>query len=149
LESGRSRILLDLGLPLDAPDLASTPLPKIEGLGEGSSTLLAIVLSHGHRDHWGLIPKVNPQIPLVMGRATESIIRAAADFVPEAVKLNAAQYLEHGKPIQLHQGSRTHPVPSDSGLATTETDTNFRVVQMVRASIQRSIIALSADNRLA
>ena len=101
LESGGSRILLDLGLPLDATDLASTPLPKIEGLGEGSSTLLAIVLSHGHRDHWGLIPKVNPQISLVMGRATESIIRAAADFVPDAVKLNAAQYLEHGKPIQL------------------------------------------------
>jgi ribonuclease J len=101
LESGGSRILLDLGLPLDAKDLASTPLPKIEGLAEGSSTLLAIVLSHGHRDHWGLIPKVNPEIPLVMGRATERIIRAAADFVPDAVKLNAAQYLEHGKPIQL------------------------------------------------
>jgi ribonuclease J len=101
LESRGSRILLDLGLPLDAPDLASTPLPKIEGLAEGSSTLLAIVLSHGHRDHWGLIPKVSPQIPLVMGRATESIIRAAANFVPDAVKLNAAHYLEHGKSIQL------------------------------------------------
>jgi ribonuclease J len=36
-----------------------------------------------------------------MGKATESIIRAAADFVPDAVKLNAAQYLEHGKPIKL------------------------------------------------
>lgn len=101
LESGGSRILLDLGLPLDAKDLASTPLPIIEGLAEGSSTLLAIVLSHGHRDHWGLIPKVNSQIPLVMGKATESIIRAAADFVPDAVKLNAARYLEHCKPIQL------------------------------------------------
>lgn len=101
LESGGSRILLDLGLPLDAKDLASTPLPKIEGLAEGGSTLLAIVLSHGHRDHWGLIPKVNPQIPLVMGRATESIIRAAADFVPDAVKLTAAGHLEHGRSIQL------------------------------------------------
>jgi ribonuclease J len=101
LESADSRILLDLGLPLDATDLASSPLPNVEGLREASASLLAIVLSHGHRDHWGLIPKANPQIPLVMGRATESIIRAAADFVPDAVKLNAAQYLEHGKPIQL------------------------------------------------
>jgi ribonuclease J len=101
LESAGSRILLDLGLPLDAKDLASTPLPKIEGLADGSSTLLAIILSHGHRDHWGLIPKVNTQIPLVMGKATESIVRAAADFVPDAVKLNATHYLEHGKPIQL------------------------------------------------
>jgi ribonuclease J len=101
LESAGCRILLDLGLPLDATDLASTPLPDIEGLREVSASLLAIVLSHGHRDHWGLIPKVNPQIPLIMGKATESIIRAAADFVPDAVKLNAARYLEHGKPIQL------------------------------------------------
>jgi ribonuclease J len=101
LESAGFRILLDLGLPLDAADLASTPLPDVEGLAESSATLLGIVLSHGHRDHWGLIPKVSPQIPLVMGRATESIIRAAADFVPDAVMLNAAQYLEHGKPIQL------------------------------------------------
>lgn len=101
LESAGFRILLDLGLPLDVADLASTPLPDVEGLAESSATLLGIVLSHGHRDHWGLIPKVSPQIPLVMGRATESIIRAAADFVPDAVKLDAAQYLEHGKPIQL------------------------------------------------
>jgi ribonuclease J len=101
LESAGSRILLDLGLPLDATDIASTPLPDVEGLREGGAGLLAIVLSHGHRDHWGLIPKVNPEIPLVMGKATESIIRAAADFVPDAVKLNAAQYLEHSKPIQV------------------------------------------------
>jgi ribonuclease J len=101
LESAGCRILLDLGLPLDAADLASSPLPDIEGLRDGSAGLLAIVLSHGHRDHWGLIPKINPEIPLVMGKATESIICAAADFVPDAVKLNAAQYLEHGKPIQL------------------------------------------------
>jgi len=100
LESAGSRILLDLGLPLDAADLASTPLPDVEGLREGGAGLLAIVLSHGHRDHWGLIPKVNPEIPLVMGKATESIIRAAADFVPDAVKLNAAQYLEHGNSIR-------------------------------------------------
>ena len=37
-----------------------------------------------------------------MGKATESIIRAAADFVPDAIALNAAQYLEHGK--QFHIG---------------------------------------------
>lgn len=101
LESGGQRILLDLGLPLDAVDLASTPLPQVEGLAEGGGSLLAILLSHGHRDHWGLMPKASRDIPLVMGRATESIMRAAADFVPGAVVLPASHHLEHGRPLQL------------------------------------------------
>jgi ribonuclease J len=101
LESAGSRILLDLGLPLNAADLASTPLPSIDGLKEGSTSLLAIILSHGHRDHWGLVPKASREIPLVMGKATESIMRAAADFVPDAIALDAAQYLEHGKRIEI------------------------------------------------
>ena len=91
-----SRILLDLGLPLNASDLASTPLPEVDGLRGEDPSLLAIVLSHGHRDHWGLVPKVGGRIPLVMGKATERIIRAAADFVPDAIALDAVQYLEHG-----------------------------------------------------
>jgi ribonuclease J len=91
LESAGSRILLDLGLPLDSKDLESTPLPNVSGLSEPDASLLAIILSHGHRDHWGLVPKVRPEIPLLMGKATESIMRAAADFVPDGVALTAAE----------------------------------------------------------
>lgn len=101
LESAGCRILLDLGLPLNAVDLPSTPLPDVDGLREGSASLLAIILSHGHRDHWGLVPKASPRIPVVMGKSAESIMRAAADFVPDAVALNAAQHLEHGKRIEI------------------------------------------------
>jgi ribonuclease J len=101
LESAGQRILLDLGLPLNAADLASSPLPEVDGLAEGGSNLLAIVLSHGHRDHWGLVPKASRGIPIVMGKATESIMRAAADFVPDTIALDASHYLEHGKKIQI------------------------------------------------
>jgi ribonuclease J len=101
LESTGSRILLDLGLPLNANDLASTPLPGVDGLAGDNSTLLGIILSHGHRDHWGLVPKVSRRIPLLMGKATESILRAAANFVPDAIALDAAQHLEHGKQTEL------------------------------------------------
>jgi ribonuclease J len=101
LESAGSRILLDLGLPLTAVDLASTPLPDVDGLRDGSASLLAIILSHGHRDHWGLVPKASRRIPLVMGKAAESIMRAAADFIPDAVALNATQHLEHGKRFEI------------------------------------------------
>ena len=93
--------MLILGLPLDAVEVDPALVPQISGLREHDPSLLAIILSHGHRDHWGLIPKVRPDIPLVMGGATESIMRAAADFVPEGFALKAWKYLESGKPLQI------------------------------------------------
>jgi len=49
----------------------------------------------------GLIPKVITKFPLVMGRATESIIRAAADFVPDAVKFERRPVPRARQTIQL------------------------------------------------
>lgn len=101
LESSGSRILLDLGLPLDAPDPDTVPLPDIAGLTAPDPALLGIVLSHGHRDHWGLLPKVAQPVPLIMGRSAESIMRAAADFIPDGFAPKASDYLEDGVPLQL------------------------------------------------
>jgi ribonuclease J len=83
IEASGSRIIVDLGLPLDAGEADPALVPRISGLREHDSSLLAILLSHGHRDHWGLIPHVRPDIPIVMGQAAECIMRAAADFVPD------------------------------------------------------------------
>jgi ribonuclease J len=101
LEAGGARLLLDLGLPLDAPDLAGAPLPEVDGLKTAAPDLLAIVLSHGHRDHWGLVPKAASSIPLAMGAATEAILAAAAHFVPDGVALKASYHLESGKPLAI------------------------------------------------
>jgi ribonuclease J len=115
LESAGSRILLDLGLPLDSKDLESASLPSVPGLSEPDASLLAIILSHGHRDHWGLVPKVRPEIPIVMGRATESIMRAAADFVPDGVALTAAEYLVAGKRTEIGPFAITPHLVDHSG----------------------------------
>jgi ribonuclease J len=115
LESAGSRILLDLGLPLDSEDLESAPLPPVSGLSEPDASLLAIILSHGHRDHWGLVPKVRPEIPILMGKATESIMRAAADFVPDGVALTAAKYLVAGKRTEVGPFAITPHLVDHSG----------------------------------
>ena len=76
-------------------------MPAVAGLAEADPSLLAIILSHGHRDHWGLMPKAVAGIPIVMGKAAEQIMRAAADFVPEPFAPTASQHLESGKLIQI------------------------------------------------
>ena len=79
-----ARILLDLGKPLDAEETSSDLLPKMEGLGDSPDPgLLAIVISHGHVDHWGLAPLVGGRIPVAMGAATQRILKAAAPFLPQ------------------------------------------------------------------
>ena len=79
------RILLDLGLPLDAGERdPASLLPPVAGLLQGDKSLLALILSHGHADHWGLAPSA-AALPIVAGAATRRIMQAASAFVPRAV----------------------------------------------------------------
>jgi len=55
VESSGSRIVLDVGRPLDAPRDEFVPLPDLTGLRDSDPSLLGLVISHGHQDHWGLI----------------------------------------------------------------------------------------------
>ena len=101
VEASGERIVLDLGLPLNADELMGVPLPDVAGFVTPDPTLKAIILSHGHRDHWGLIPKVTSQVPLVMGAATERIMCAAAPFIPNGFAPTAAQHLADRKPLGI------------------------------------------------
>jgi ribonuclease J len=62
-----------------------------------------------------LLPKVRPDLPVIMGKATESIMRAAADFVPDAFAPKASAYLESGKPLRLGPFSITPHLVDHSG----------------------------------
>ncbi|WP_428392767.1 MBL fold metallo-hydrolase [Lichenicoccus sp.] len=97
------RILLDLGLPLDADErnLASL-LPPVVGLSEGDPSLLALILSHGHADHWGLVP-ADAAPTIVAGAATRRILRAASAFVPRPVPaiFDSGPDLVDRKPITI------------------------------------------------
>jgi ribonuclease J len=115
IEASGSRIIVDLGLPLDALEADPALVPQISGLRDHDPSLLAIVLSHGHRDHWGLVPKVRLDVPIVMGKATERIMRAAADFVPGGFSLKASNYLESEKPLQIGPFAITPHLVDHSG----------------------------------
>ena len=100
LEQDGRRILLDLGLPLDV-EFEDAALPAVSGLQELDEGLLGIVLSHGHRDHWGLLPKLSSPINVHLGRKTLAIMRAAAPFIPGGYAPDKAVIYEDRKPFEL------------------------------------------------
>lgn len=101
LEADGARLLLDLGLPLDADELSDDLLPEVSGIRTDDPTLRAIVVSHGHGDHWGLLPLCNPNVPLAMGAATARIMRAAAPFVPNSFAPEVTFQLTDRKALQI------------------------------------------------
>ena len=68
-------ILVDAGLPLDVDTREAPSLPNVD-----SGALRGIVVSHPHRDHYGLLPWI-PEIPVLMGDAARRILQAAAPFM--------------------------------------------------------------------
>jgi ribonuclease J len=82
LESQGQRILIDLGLPLDAENNDVKYLPDVKGLDGNDLSLLGILISHPHVDHFGLLAHISPDIPIGIGPAARRILKAAAPFMP-------------------------------------------------------------------
>ena len=80
IESLGKRIVLDLGLPLK--DEKDVSLPQISGLTTSDEDLLGVFISHPHPDHYGLLEKINPAIPVFMGDAARRIIEVSGFFTP-------------------------------------------------------------------
>jgi len=82
LESQGQRLLLDLGLPLDAEKNDIKYLPEVTGLDGKDPSFLGILISHPHVDHFGLLAHISPDIPVGMGPAARRILKAASPFMP-------------------------------------------------------------------
>lgn len=79
LEAGGDRILLDLGMPLDAED-GEIPLPDVQGLRTAGRDLRGVLVTHLHGDHCGLVPYARPGLPLGIGGTAARILREAEFF---------------------------------------------------------------------
>lgn len=81
IESHGQRLLIDLGLPLDAEENDPKYLPDTTGLDGSDPTLLGILISHPHLDHFGLLAQISQNIPIGMGPAARQILTAASPFM--------------------------------------------------------------------
>ena len=92
------RIALDVGLPLDAPNDASGGarerlLPAVSGFREPDDSLLGVVISHPHMDHYGLARYLAPSVPVYIGEAAHRILKAASRYVPDGHSFEGPRFI--------------------------------------------------------
>lgn len=110
--SGSTRIIFDIGLPLVNKDMSpfdwsihrkfTLPqlleqkiVPPIDGLYEHNRpTVTAVVLSHAHLDHYGLLQFVHSYIPIYMSAGTKSLAEVSNVFLNTNVKLDRVKTFE-------------------------------------------------------
>lgn len=101
IESHGKRLVLDIGQPLDSPDAELVEMPRVKGLKTLDDSLLGVVLSHPHIDHYGLAFRVPPSTRFLMGTATERILETSAIFTSSGGTFENVIRLENGKTLSL------------------------------------------------
>lgn len=120
LSTEKTRIILDIGQELpntneEKPKKISE-LPKVRGLyRDDIKTIDAILVSHGHGDHVGLVDYVNPEIPIYVGEKALKILNVTAQFTGGKSIVNPVNYLISGQEMKIGDFSITPYLVDHSG----------------------------------
>jgi ribonuclease J len=101
LEAAGQRLVLDFGRPLALGPEDWMPLPAIEGLGEGDASVVGVVLTHAHPDHYGLVNALDTRVPIYAGQATARILSEAAFFTGAGAGVQLADVLADRRSLQI------------------------------------------------
>ncbi|MCL1927729.1 MAG: MBL fold metallo-hydrolase [Treponema sp.] len=111
--SATTRIVIDIGMPLMNPDgspfdstrvkelsakelIKEKILPDIPALyGSADDKETALLISHAHQDHYGLITFVDTKIPVYLGKATHKFIELSAVFAKGKEVVNNPYYFDN------------------------------------------------------
>ena len=102
VEAEGKRIALDVGLPLDAPeDGHESLLPAVPGFRVPDGSLLGVLISHPHQDHYGLARYVRPDVPIWIGKAAHNIMKAASAYVPNGLAFENPRFISDRIPLEI------------------------------------------------
>jgi len=94
-------VVLDIGQPLDVADPEELPLYPVPGFDRPDPSLLGVIISHPHLDHYGLAYRLPKETLFLIGQSAESILRAATPSSRPASTSTRSRYLEDRTPIVL------------------------------------------------
>jgi len=113
LATDSARIIIDVGMPLvnadkqsfDAKNINSKSieelkekkvLPAIKGLYQNEKPQIdAVLISHSHQDHYGLLEYVNNDIPVYISRGAKELINATNIFLNKNIRLANAEIIKN------------------------------------------------------
>ena len=104
MEAQGKRIALDVGLPLDAPDdveAHKSLLPQVPGFREPDQSLLGVLISHPHMDHYGLARYIRPEVPVYIGQGAHAVMKAASSYVPNGTAFTDPNFIADRTPIEI------------------------------------------------
>ncbi len=115
-----ARLILDLGLPLDAKlqraptggrwdaaaveqQVAAGVLPAVDGLyGPGSGDpIVGLLVSHAHQDHYGLASFARSDIPVIAGRYARRLMDLSMSIMGGPALGPAGPELRHEQPLEI------------------------------------------------
>lgn len=73
-----TRVVFDVGINLDETECVK--IPAIEGLFQGDPLYDAVIISHYHSDHIGLLNYLLGGIPIYIGKQAFSVVQAASSY---------------------------------------------------------------------
>ena len=92
VRSNNQSLLLDIGQPLSAKS-QPTDLSRLD--------FSAVLVSHSHQDHYGLIENVDPAVPIYMGALGRDFINATRLFLGKEPLRNNMQTFSAWRPFML------------------------------------------------
>ncbi|MDM7998848.1 MAG: MBL fold metallo-hydrolase [Dehalococcoidia bacterium] len=118
-DSGKTRIVIDIGMPLVTPEgstfewreykgqstkqlLEQKVLPQVDGLYPcQSASVSALLVSHAHQDHYGFLRFLHPDIPVYMSGGTRGIVEVSNLFLDTRVNLGQVQSFTMWQQFQI------------------------------------------------
>jgi ribonuclease J len=92
LTAGKTSILLDAGLPLSA---------ESQAVDVAKLTVDAVLISHSHKDHYGLMTLLPRQTPVYIGKLGKSFIDATQIFLGEEIQEREYRRFQAWKSFQI------------------------------------------------